>query len=71
MEPGGRASTGQDALGMAALDLEQQQDASNKEEEYEEDSEGATRRIFAQYTCKSLDRGVQHPGEIAEASSLR
>lgn len=34
-------------------------------------SEQLSTEIFANYDCKSIDRGMVHPGDIAEPASLR
>lgn len=34
-------------------------------------SEAVSKEVFSSYTCSSVDRGRQHPGDISEAASLR
>ena len=34
-------------------------------------SEQVSRQVFSTYDCRSIDRGIVHPGDIAEPSSLR
>jgi hypothetical protein len=34
-------------------------------------SEQVSREVFTTYECRSIDRGIVHPGDIAEPSSLR
>ena len=34
-------------------------------------SEALSKDVFSTYVCRSLQRGVPHPGDIAEASGLR
>ena len=42
-----------------------------QEAEDESVSEEVSRQVFSTYECKSIDRGIVHPGDIAEPSSLR
>jgi hypothetical protein len=32
---------------------------------------GVRGQVFTAYTCTTIDRGLPHPGDIAEAASLR
>jgi hypothetical protein len=34
-------------------------------------SEQVSREVFTTYECRSINRGIVHPGDIAEPSSLR
>jgi hypothetical protein len=34
-------------------------------------SESLSKDVFATYQCRSVRRGIEHPGDIAEASGLR
>lgn len=34
-------------------------------------SEALSKDVFSTYVCRSLQRGIPHPGDIAEASGLR
>jgi hypothetical protein len=34
-------------------------------------SEGVSKQVFTTYACRTVDRGIAHPGDIAEAASLR
>jgi P-loop containing NTP hydrolase pore-1 len=34
-------------------------------------AEQVSRQIFSTYQCRSIDRGLKHPGDIAEPASLR
>ena len=34
-------------------------------------SEGVSKQVFTTYLCRTVDRGIAHPGDIAEAASLR
>ena len=34
-------------------------------------SEALSKNVFSSYVCTSVDRGVPHPGDIAEPTSLR
>ncbi|PNG99380.1 Protein strawberry notch 2, partial [Tetrabaena socialis] len=37
----------------------------------EEMADSATKQVFSQYVCRSItDRGIPHPGDVAEPSSL-
>jgi hypothetical protein len=53
--------------------LAMQKSRSAVEDEHGDTSlaENVTKEIFTSYVCKSIDRGKPHPGDIAEASSLR
>lgn len=37
----------------------------------DDNDDAATKQVFANYMCHSImDRGIDHPGDIAESSSL-
>ena len=34
-------------------------------------SESLSKDVFSTYKCRSIQHGIEHPGDIAEASGLR
>ena len=50
---------------------QQRQDAADQGGGDESVSEALSKDVFSTYVCRSLQRGIQHPGDIAEASGLR
>ncbi len=44
--------------------------ATNLVEGDEAAGEAATKQVFTPYVCRTIDRGIPHPGDVAEAASL-
>lgn len=59
---------------VPAQQLQQQQQPRSAGDQAGEDesvSEALSKDVFSTYVCRSLQRGIPHPGDIAEASGLR
>lgn len=54
-----------------AQQQQQPRGAGDQAGEDESVSEALSKHVFTTYVCRSLQRGIPHPGDIAEASGLR
>ena len=45
--------------------------AGGQQEEDDGVTEQVSKDVFSKYRCQSIERGIEHPGDIAEPSSLR